>query len=85
MSDLDADFAQAQEDVTMLTDDPGNNAKLKLYALYKQATAGDVSGKKPSRLDMVGRAKYEAWGKVKGLSSDDAKREYIDYARSLGA
>lgn len=85
MSDLDTEFAQAQDDVTKLADDPGNNAKLKLYALYKQATAGDVSGKKPSRLDMVGRAKYEAWGKEKGLSSDDAKREYIDYARSLGA
>lgn len=85
MSDLDAEFTQAQDDVTKLTADPGNNAKLKLYALYKQATSGDVSGKKPSRLDMVGRSKYDAWSKVKGLSSDDAKRQYVEYARSLGA
>jgi acyl-CoA-binding protein len=85
MSDLDADFAQAQDDVTKLTDDPGNEAKLKLYALYKQATSGDVSGKKPGMLDMVGRAKYDAWGKVKGLSTDEAKQSYIAYVRELGA
>ena len=84
MSDLDADFAQAQDDVTKLTDDPGNEAKLKLYALYKQATSGDVSGKKPGMLDMVGRAKYDAWGKVKGLSADEAKQRYIAYVAELG-
>ena len=85
MSDVDAEFTQAQQDVQALTDDPGNEAKLKLYALYKQATSGDPSGKKPGRFDMVGRAKYDAWSKVKGLSADEAKQQYIDYARSLGA
>ncbi len=85
MSDIDAAFAQAQQDVTALADDPGNEAKLALYGLYKQATAGDVSGKKPGRLDMVGRAKYEAWSKVKGLSEGEAKQRYIDYVRGLGA
>jgi diazepam-binding inhibitor (GABA receptor modulator, acyl-CoA-binding protein) len=85
MSDVDAEFTQAQQDVQALPNDPGNDAKLKLYALYKQATAGDVSGKKPGRFDMVGRAKYDAWSKVAGLSTDDAKQQYVDYARSLGA
>lgn len=85
MSDVDAEFTQAQQDVQALSDDPGNEAKLALYALYKQATSGDASGKKPGRFDMVGRAKYDAWSKVKGLSSDEAKQQYVDYARSLGA
>jgi diazepam-binding inhibitor (GABA receptor modulator, acyl-CoA-binding protein) len=85
MSDLDAEFTHAQRDVTKLAADPGNDAKLKLYGLYKQATAGDVSGKKPGMLDMVGRAKYDAWSKVKGLSADDAKQRYVDYVRGLGA
>jgi len=83
MSALDEAFAQAQQDVTALADDPGNDAKLALYALYKQATVGDVSGKKPSRLDMVGRAKYDAWTKNKGLSADEAKQRYIDYVTGL--
>lgn len=84
MSDLDTEFQQASEDVTKLGSDPGNEAKLALYALYKQATAGDVSGKRPSRLDPVGRAKHDAWAKQQGLSPDDAKRQYIDYVRRLG-
>lgn len=81
MSDLDAEFQQASEDVKRLAKDPGNDAKLKLYALYKQATAGDVSGKRPSRLDPVGRAKYDSWTSEKGASSEDAKRDYVDYVR----
>jgi diazepam-binding inhibitor (GABA receptor modulating acyl-CoA-binding protein) len=85
MSELDAAFTQAQDDVNQLASDPGNDAKLTLYALYKQATSGDASGKKPGRFDMVGRAKWEAWSKVSGLSSDEAKQRYIDYARELGA
>lgn len=85
MSDADAEFTQAQEDVKQLSDDPGNEAKLTLYALYKQATSGDVSGKKPGMLDMVGRAKYDAWRKVKGTSTDEAKQQYVAFVRSLGA
>ncbi len=85
MSTLDAAFEQAQQDVTKLSSDPGNEAKLELYALYKQATAGDVSGKKPGRLDMVGRAKYDAWSKVAGTSGEDAKQRYVDLVASLAA
>ncbi|MDE2048575.1 MAG: acyl-CoA-binding protein, partial [Betaproteobacteria bacterium] len=65
---LQADFDKAQADVKKLTDDPGNAAKLKLYALYKQATAGDNTDKKPGFGDMVGRAKWDAWAGVKGMS-----------------
>ena len=83
MSELDDAFAQAQQDVTALSADPGNEAKLDLYALYKQATVGDVTGKKPSRLDMVGRAKYDAWSKTTGLTAEEAKQRYIDYVASL--
>ncbi len=83
MSELDAEFQQASEDVKKLTKDPGNDAKLKLYGLYKQGTEGDVSGKRPGRLDMVGRAKYDAWEKEKGQSLDDAKRTYVEYVNSL--
>ncbi len=80
---LDDDFAAAQAAVKTLSADPGNEAKLKLYALYKQATSGDAAGKRPGFTDPVGRAKFDAWGKVKGTSSDAAKQEYIDYVASL--
>ena len=61
MSDLDAAFEQAQKDVKTLTERPSNDDLLALYSLFKQATDGDVSGKRPGMLDMVGRAKYDAW------------------------
>jgi diazepam-binding inhibitor (GABA receptor modulating acyl-CoA-binding protein) len=57
--------------------DPGNDLKLKLYANFKQATEGDVQGDKPGFTDFVNRAKYEAWAKLKGTSSDEAMKAYI--------
>ena len=85
MSDLKAEFEQAQVDVKKLTERPSNDDMLALYANYKQATDGDVSGKRPGMLDMVGRAKYDAWAKLKGTDSDTAMQAYIDKVRELGA
>lgn len=83
MSDLDAAFEQAQKDVKTLTERPGNDDLLALYSLFKQATDGDVSGKRPGMLDMVGRAKYDAWAKLEGTDADDAKQQYIDRVNGL--
>lgn len=80
---LNDQFAQAQDAVKALAADPGNEAKLQLYALYKQATSGDVAGKRPGFTDMVGRAKHDAWAKVKGLTSDEAMQKYIDTVKGL--
>lgn len=62
---------------------PSNELKLTMYALFKQASEGDVSGKRPGMLDMVGRAKWDAWEKLKGLSSEDAMQRYIDAVEEL--
>ena len=83
MSDLNAAFEQAQKDVKTLTERPSNDDLLELYALFKQGSAGDVSGKRPGMLDMVGRAKYDAWAKLKGMSADDAMQKYIDKVEAL--
>jgi len=80
---LDEQFEQAQQQVKGLSQTPGNDELLQLYALYKQGTNGDVQGKRPGMLDMKGRAKYDAWAKVKGTSSEDAKQKYIDFSGTL--
>lgn len=85
MSDLDARFETASDEVQQLSNRPDNDALLKLYALFKQATKGDVSGKRPGMLDMVGRAKYDAWAKLEGMSSDDAKTAYVELVEELKA
>jgi len=83
MSDLQAQFAQAQQDVNGLTERPGNDTLLKLYALYKQATLGDATGEPPSSFDFVRRAKFDAWCAMKGTSAEDSMRRYIELATSL--
>ena len=60
-----------------------NSTLLKIYALYKQASSGDVDGKRPGFGDMVGRAKWDAWDAIKGTSKDDAMQQYIDLIESL--
>ena len=73
----------AAQEVQTLPKRPDNDTLLQLYALYKQATVGDVSGKRPGVFDAVGRAKYDAWAKLQGTSSAAAMQVYIDLAAKL--
>jgi acyl-CoA-binding protein len=84
VSDLKKKFEDAAAAVKKLKEDPGNDAKLQLYALFKQGSEGDVEGKRPGFTDMIGRAKYDAWAKTKGMSKDEAMKKYIDFVKSLG-
>ena len=53
-------------DSKSLPEKPDNMTLLKIYALYKQASGGDVEGKRPGFTDMVGRAKWDAWNEAQG-------------------
>ncbi len=83
MADLKATFDKAVADSKKLPEKPDNNTLLKLYALYKQATEGDVEGKRPGFTDMVGRAKFDAWAAIKGTAGDAAMQDYVDLIESL--
>jgi diazepam-binding inhibitor (GABA receptor modulator, acyl-CoA-binding protein) len=83
MADLNADFEAAVANSKKLSERPDNATLLKIYGLYKQATAGDNGEKKPGFGDMIGRAKWDAWNACKGTASDDAKRQYIALIESL--
>ena len=83
MSTLNEQFEQAVADSKNLPERPDNMTLLKIYALYKQSTEGDVDGKRPGFTDMVGRAKWDAWNELKGKSTDEAKQEYVDLIDSL--
>ena len=83
MSDLKKRFEKAVADSKNLPEKPDNQTLLKIYALYKQASGGDVDGKRPGFTDMVGRAKWDAWAAVKGTDTEDAMQQYIDLVKSL--
>lgn len=78
------DFDNAVVAAKSLQDRPDNENMLLLYALYKQATAGDINVAKPGFFDFVGMAKFEAWGKLRGTSPDEAKSCYVEMVRKLG-
>jgi acyl-CoA-binding protein len=83
MSDLQSQFATAAQEAQQLPQRPDNETLLKLYALYKQATAGDVAGSRPGFTDFVGRAKYDAWGQLKGTTKEAAMQSYVDLVAKL--
>jgi acyl-CoA-binding protein len=83
MSDLQTRFEQAARDVQSIAERPDNDTLLRLYALYKQGSEGDVSGPKPGFFDFVGSAKYEAWEKLKGTKAEDAMKKYVATVKSL--
>ncbi|MBK8071360.1 MAG: acyl-CoA-binding protein [Ramlibacter sp.] len=83
MANLKASFEAAVANSKNLSERPDNATLLKIYALYKQATAGDNTEKKPGFGDMVGRAKWDAWNGLKGTSTDDAMQQYVDLIGSL--
>ena len=84
MTETNSSFEQASVAAKSLPQRPDNDTLLQLYALFKQGSAGDVSGDKPGLFDFVGAAKYEAWAGLKGISQDDAKNQYVELVRKLG-
>jgi len=83
MPDLKKQFENAVRRVREVTEQPSSHELLELYALYKQATSGDITGPRPSALDFRARAKYEAWTRAKGLTADKAMGRYIELVTRL--
>ena len=80
-----SDFESAVAAVPGLSRDPGNDVKLRLYGLYKQATEGDAGGKRPGFTNPVGRAKYDAWAALAGTSRSEAEAAYVAEVDALRA
>lgn len=85
--DLQKEFEQVSQKVRGAPNQgefkPSIEYQLKMYSLYRQAKDGDVAGKRPGMLDMVGRAKYDAWAKLKGTKKDEAMRQYIAEVKAV--
>jgi diazepam-binding inhibitor (GABA receptor modulator, acyl-CoA-binding protein) len=85
LASIETQFQQAVNDVTKLSEAPDTLVKLKLYALYKQATSGDCTGERPGMFDFAGRAKYDAWKELAGQTNDQAAEKYIALVEELKA
>jgi len=83
MAVTDKKFEAAANDIKKLTKRPDDEDMLRLYAMYKQGSEGDVQGERPGAFSFVDRAKYDAWAKLKGTSQDEAMTQYIALVDSL--
>lgn len=77
------DFNTAVTKSKELTKRPSNEELLDLYALFKQATEGDVSGDRPGGFDFKAIAKFDAWASRKGITKDQAMQHYVDLVSKL--
>ena len=84
MSEEQELFDRAAGAAKSLPERPDDATMLRLYALYKQGSSGDVQGEKPGFFDFVGAAKYEAWEKLRGMTLEDAQQQYVQLVRKLG-
>ncbi|XP_042239873.1 LOW QUALITY PROTEIN: enoyl-CoA delta isomerase 2-like [Homarus americanus] len=83
MSVLSPQFEEAKAKLGSLKEDPGNDVKLKIYALFKQSTSGAVTTKRPGMMDFVVGAKWDAWNTLGKMSQEDAQNAYIELVHSL--
>jgi diazepam-binding inhibitor (GABA receptor modulating acyl-CoA-binding protein) len=80
---LQDQFDAAVADSKNLSEKPDNMTLLKIYALFKQASSGDVQGDQPAMTDFVARAKWDAWAALKGTGKDGAQQQYVDLINEL--
>lgn len=79
LDDFNAAVAKSKE----LTKRPSNEELLDLYALFKQATDGDVTGDRPGGFDFKAIAKFDAWAGKKGLTKEKAMEDYVQLMKRL--
>lgn len=82
-ADLEARFHQAVAESKTLAERPDNATLLRLYALFKQGSVGDVEGSRPGFTDMIGRAKWDAWKAIAGTDKTTAMQQYVDLIEEL--
>jgi acyl-CoA-binding protein len=82
-SAIDKKFEAAASEVQKLGKRPDDADLLRLYALYKQGTEGDVQGDRPGSFALLDRAKYDAWARVKGTEAVKAREQYVKLVERL--
>lgn len=80
---MEAAFNTAAEEVKTLAKEPSNEEMLEVYSLFKQGKVGDCNTTRPGMLDIKGKAKWDAWNARKGVSSEDAMKQYVDVVEKL--
>jgi len=76
-------FEAAATEVKNFKTRPNNDELLALYGLYKQAREGDNNTAQPWSIQMEATAKWNAWTKNKGMSKEEAEKNYVALVENL--
>ena len=60
-----------------------DDAKLRLYGLFKQASSGDCGAPRPSVIEFVALAKWKSWRELEGTPRARARRMYVELVDAL--
>lgn len=85
MDDLDLGVSDLEDQFSRATDFVAHNhdksdlqpVLLQFYGLFKQGTTGDCDTKRPGLFQLTAKAKWDAWNRLKGTSSNEAMAKYI--------
>ena len=81
--DLDIQFQEAYEKASNMTQALPQDVMLKIYAYYKQATSDVAQSSHHQSFDLRNAFKMNAWMQVRHLSTDEAKRLYVELINSI--
>ena len=82
--DLETRFQEAVEIASHMTQSSlPQDVQLRLYAYYKQSTAGTIGSNQANNYDLRNAFKTNAWMQISHLSSDEAKELYIEAIHSI--
>lgn len=80
--EVKSNFKYAVEEIrnseTNNNNGPSNEEKLKFYGLYKQATIGKCNIAQPWAIQIVERAKWDAWDALGNMTKETAMMKYCD-------
>lgn len=81
--DLDTLFNEAFEKASRMTEQLPPDIMLRIYAYYKQATAGVETPDSQQSINLRDAFKMNAWMQIRHISRDEAKRLYIETINSI--
>lgn len=82
VSNLNAEFQKAFNKISKYKKAVAPDVMLKLYAFYKQANFGNNFSFN-SATGIRSAFKFNAWMQLNGMSSEEAKKEYIELANKI--
>ncbi|CAD2214555.1 acyl-coa binding protein [Angomonas deanei] len=83
MTSLNEEFAKFEKSMATIRSKLSIPQKIEMYGLWCVATRGKCDRPQPSRARLLEYGKFKAWKKYEHLTQDEAKKKFIERAKSI--